>query len=70
EWTGTENVFEIMRKHDKTHITFTHIGLVPAIECYGDCLKGWNHFLQSLQSLITTGKGNPHKKGSMISAGN
>lgn len=68
EWKGTKNVFEIMRKHDKTHITFTHIGLVPAIECFGDCSKGWHHFLNSLLSLITTGKGQPHKKGDMASA--
>lgn len=61
EWTGTKNSFEIVRKHNKTHISFTHIGLVPTIECFGDCSKGWHHFLQSLVSLVATGKGNPHK---------
>ena len=37
EWNGTEVVFEITGKGNKTELRFTHIGLVPAFECYGDC---------------------------------
>jgi len=37
EWNGTDVVFEITKKGDKTELRFTHVGLVPAIECYGDC---------------------------------
>jgi hypothetical protein len=37
EWTGTDAVFEINRKGKKTELRFTHVGLVPAFECYGDC---------------------------------
>ena len=37
EWKGTDIVFEIAKKDDKTELRFTHAGLVPAIECYGDC---------------------------------
>lgn len=61
EWTNTRISFEITQKSDKTQLNFTHIGLVPESECYTDCLKGWNYFLQhSLFNLITTGKGQPH----------
>jgi hypothetical protein len=63
EWTGTEICFEISEKDGKTHLHFTHIGLVPESECYNDCFKGWNYFLQhSLLNFITTGKGQPHLK--------
>ena len=62
EWTGHEIRFEISSVDGKTAIHFTHIGLVPASECYKDCYNGWNYFLQhSLYNLITTGKGQPHK---------
>jgi hypothetical protein len=60
EWTGTTNSFEITENDGKTQIRFTHHGLVPAIECYGDCTHGWNQFLKhSLLPLINTGKGCP-----------
>ena len=36
----------------------TLIGLVPAIQCYGDCSDAWGFYInESLRSLITTGKG-------------
>src|SRR5262249_40550689 len=38
EWNGTDVVFEIARKGDKTELRFTHVGLVPGIECYGQCV--------------------------------
>jgi hypothetical protein len=61
EWTNTRICFEISKKEDKTQVYFTHIGLVPESECYQDCFKGWNYFLQhSLFNLITTGIGQPH----------
>jgi uncharacterized protein YndB with AHSA1/START domain len=63
EWNGTEIVFEITRKGDKTVLRFTHVGLVPAFECYGDCSGAWGFYIKdSLQSLITTGKGEPARK--------
>ncbi|MDB5135162.1 MAG: Activator of Hsp90 ATPase 1-like protein [Mucilaginibacter sp.] len=67
EWTGTQICFKISQKADKTQLHFTHIGLVPESECYADCFKGWNYFLQhSLLNLITTGKGQPHLKDDLM----
>lgn len=67
EWTDTQICFEISRKGNQTQVHFTHLGLVPESECYNDCFKGWNYFLQhSLLNLITTGKGQPHLKGDAI----
>ncbi len=63
EWNGTDIVFGIDRKGDKTELTFTHVGLVPALECYEDCVDGWSFFINdSLRSLITRGKGQPIRK--------
>jgi len=63
EWNGTDVVFEISRKGDKTELRFTHVGLVPAIECYGDCSGAWGYYIdESLRSLITTGEGQPARK--------
>jgi hypothetical protein len=65
EWKDTDIVFEITTKGDKTELHFTHIGLVPAIECYGQCSNAWGYYVNgSLRKLITTGKGQPaHKEG-------
>jgi hypothetical protein len=63
EWTGTDVVFEITRKGDQTELRFTHVGLVPAIACYGDCSGAWGFYINdSLRSLITSGRGRPNKK--------
>jgi hypothetical protein len=58
EWTGTKIIFEINETSKGTEIRFTHEGLVPAIQCYGDCSNAWGMLVnESLFSLITTGKG-------------
>ncbi|MBI1280848.1 MAG: SRPBCC domain-containing protein [Anaerolineaceae bacterium] len=58
EWTDTEVIFEIAKQGDKTELRFTHVGLVPAIECYNECSNAWSLYINgSLRSLITTGKG-------------
>jgi hypothetical protein len=61
EWDGTDIVFEIEKKGDKTEIRFTHVGLVPAIECYDGCSGAWGFYVnESLRSFIETGKGQPN----------
>lgn len=57
EWTGTDIVFEIMQKGTQTEVRFTHIGLVPSIQCYGDCSGAWSYYInECLRGLIVTGK--------------
>lgn len=60
EWNDTEVVFDISSDSGKTKIDFTHIGLVPGIECYENCEKGWTRFVTiSLPQFINNGKGQP-----------
>lgn len=60
EWTGTQIIFDITEQKGKTEVRFTQLGLVPQIECHKDCSGAWNGYVQnSLQNLITTGKGKP-----------
>jgi hypothetical protein len=64
EWDGTDIIFEISRKSEKTELCFTHAGLVPAIECYDNCSGAWGFYIsESLYDLITKGKGQPNEKG-------
>jgi hypothetical protein len=63
EWNGTDIVFDISRKDHKTELRFTHIGLVPAIACYGDCAPAWDFYIKkSLKNLIVGGKGSPNEE--------
>ena len=58
EWNGTDIIFEITRKGGKTELRFTHVGLVPTIECYGGCSGAWGSYInESLRNLITKGEG-------------
>jgi hypothetical protein len=58
EWVGNKITFEISEHGHKTQLLFSQIGLVPANDCYKACDWAWTGFIQkSLQSLITTGKG-------------
>lgn len=63
EWTGTDIVFEISNKGDKTEFRFTHVGLKPSEECYGVCHDAWGFYIRtSLHDLIVKGEGQPNKK--------
>jgi uncharacterized protein YndB with AHSA1/START domain len=60
EWIGTDIVFEIARKGGETELRFTHVGLVPAFECYGGCSGAWGALVgTNLRNLIATGKNQP-----------
>ena len=63
EWKNTKMVFEIAATGNQTQIDFTHIGLLPDLECFDICRKGWDQYVKdSLFKLITEGKGQPQKK--------
>lgn len=62
EWKNTKIVFAISEEKGKTKIDFTHIGLTPQMECYDDCVYGWNFYIgKSLPNLLESGKGNPYE---------
>jgi hypothetical protein len=61
EWTGTEVTFEVSQQGEQTQVRFTHLGLVPAFECYDKCSSAWGFYINnSLRRLITTGQGAPN----------
>lgn len=51
EWIGTDIIFEITRKEGKTELRFTHVGLVPTFECYGDCSGAWVRWLVAICAI-------------------
>jgi hypothetical protein len=60
EWTGTDIVFEIVKKGDQTEVRFTHVGLGPDAECFDSCSSAWGSIINtSLRDLIETGAGDP-----------
>src|SRR5947209_1438580 len=69
EWKDTNIVFEIAKKGDKTEVRFTHVGLVPAYECYGVCSDAWGTDINgSLHNLITKDKHQPNRSGQIALA--
>ena len=63
EWTGTKISFDLLKVEDKTQINFTHVGLVPEVECYESCVQGWDQYVKgSLLKLLTEGQGTPGSK--------
>lgn len=41
EWTGTDLVFDIVENGAGCRVTFTHVGLLPQLECYDLCERAW-----------------------------
>ena len=63
EWKGTDIIFDVSIKGNKTEVRFTHQGLVPDYECYDACSNAWGYYVNgSLRSLITKGKGQPSQQ--------
>lgn len=52
EWTNTKFGFEILKQGDKSKVTFTHQGLVPKFECYGNCSSAWTQYLENLAEKL------------------
>jgi hypothetical protein len=70
EWKDTRIVFDISRSEDGTQVRFSHLGLVPAYECFDVCSNAWSFFIQdSLRRLITTGSGRPMPRSAGSAAG-
>ena len=52
---------------DRTQVRFTHVGLIPEFECFGDCSNAWGYYINaSLQNLITIGRGQPNDEPTEI----
>jgi hypothetical protein len=63
EWKGTDVIFEVSKKGNKTEVRFTHRGLVPEYECFDVRSNAWCSYINgSLRSLTTTGKGHTNPK--------
>lgn len=63
EWNDTQIIWKITTNSKTTQIDFTHVGLIPNLECYGACENAWAGYLQnSLENLILKGKGQPELK--------
>ena len=57
EWNGTQIIFDIASKGGKTEVRFSHVGLVPEVECYDGCSNAWGSYINgSLRNLITEGQ--------------
>ena len=62
EWQGTAIVWEVTpERPGGTRVRMTHVGLVPGIECFEDCERGWDFYVgESLLKLVTEGRGLPN----------
>ncbi|MGB8837927.1 MAG: SRPBCC domain-containing protein, partial [Candidatus Acidiferrales bacterium] len=45
EWNGTKITFDIAKKGRQTEVRFTHVGLVPEVECYDGCSNAWGSYI-------------------------
>ena len=60
EWKGTRVIFDLSSDGAATTVTMTHAGLMPDVECYENCRRGWNFFIkESLQKLLSENQGKP-----------
>ena len=59
EWLGTTMEFDIVPAGAGTELRFRHAGLTPQLECWGDCIAAWTHFMASIEAFAETGTGTP-----------
>ena len=62
EWMNTRMIWTFDNDDQHTTLHFLHDGLNQKLECYEICQAGWDEFLASLETYLTTGKGNPFLK--------
>ena len=63
EWNDTEIRFDIAERDGRTELRFTHVGLVPDVECYGACANAWTFYIgSSLRELLERGSGAPNSQ--------
>lgn len=53
EWANTKLCFDLSAEEGKTKITFTHVGLLPQIECYDSCSNAWTQYLTNLKANLS-----------------
>ena len=62
DWKGTRALFQLVpRSSEGSELTFRHVGLTASLECFGQCERGWDHFLASLASCVERGVGKPYQ---------
>jgi len=62
EWMGTNFVFELEEKNNKTTLRFTHSNWKEVTDFYASCNYHWGWYMTSLKNYCETGKGQPFKK--------
>lgn len=52
EWIGTMIRFDLEATANGTFVTFTHQGLIPRFECYGNCQGAWTQYMANLETKL------------------
>lgn len=58
-WFDTDIIFEFESQGDGTLVRFDHLGWAAVTDRLRDCSMSWAYFLESLKSLMETGRGTP-----------
>jgi uncharacterized protein YndB with AHSA1/START domain len=60
EWQHTTLIFDVREQETgSTVVAFRHVGLVPTLDCYALCTRGWDHYLDSLAASVEGKGGSP-----------
>ncbi|MBL4669078.1 MAG: SRPBCC domain-containing protein [Flavobacteriales bacterium] len=59
EWLNTEIVWKLKEVEEGVEISFEHVGLTPALNCYDVCNNGWDFFINSLKDYLENEGGSP-----------
>lgn len=60
EWLGTQIELIVEPAPDGAQLTFRHVSMTSALECYDACVDAWTYFLTGIETLASTGKGTPY----------